>query len=125
MGKINEAVAHFEKTVLLKPDWIEPMNELAWILASSDKTAVRNPEKAVKLALQVCEFTDYKRPEYLDTLAVAYAAAGNFGKAIEITEKALELCRSSGQETLKKELESRLVLYKAGRPYIENEQNID
>jgi hypothetical protein len=58
----------------------------------------------------------------LDTLAVAYAAAGNFSKAIEITGKALELCQSSDQETLKKELESRLALYKANKPYIENEQ---
>jgi tetratricopeptide (TPR) repeat protein len=122
VGKINEAVAHFEKAVLLKPDWVEPMNELAWFLASSDKAAVRNPEKAVKLAQRVCELTDYKRPEFLDTLAVAYAAAGNFSKAIEIAEKALELCQSSDQETLKKELESRLALYKAGKPYIENEQ---
>ena len=122
VGKINEAVAHFEKAVLLKPDWVEPMNELAWFLASSDKAAVRNPEKAVKFAQRVCELTDYKRPEFLDTLAVAYAAAGNFSKAIEITEKALELCQSFDQETLKKELGSRLVLYKAGKPYIENEQ---
>jgi len=125
VGKINEAVAHFEKAVLLKPDWVEPMNELAWFLASSDKASVRNPEKAVKLAQRVCGLTDYKRPEFLDTLAVAYAAAGNFSKAIEITEKALELCQSSEQETLKKELGSRLALYKAGKPYIENEQQID
>jgi tetratricopeptide (TPR) repeat protein len=122
MGRIDEAVAHFEKTVHLKPDWVEPMNELAWILASSDKAEIRNPEKAVKLAQRVCELTDYKRPEFLDTLAVAYAAAGDFGKAMEITEKALELCQSSDQETLKKELESRRALYKAGKPYIENEQ---
>jgi protein O-mannosyl-transferase len=122
MGKINEAVAHFEKTVHLKPDWVEPMNELAWILVSSDKAEIRNPEKAVKLAQRVCELTDYKRPEFLDTLAVAYAAAGNFSKAVEVTEKALELCQSYEQETLKKELESRLALYKAGKPYIEDEQ---
>jgi protein O-mannosyl-transferase len=122
MGKNNEAVAHLEKTVYLKSDWVEPMNELAWILASSDKAETRNPERAVKLAQRVCELTDYKRPEFLDTLAVAYAASGDFSKAIETTEKALQLCRSSDQEMLKKELESRRALYEAGKPYIENEQ---
>jgi tetratricopeptide (TPR) repeat protein len=121
-GQIGQAVSHFEEALRLKPDWDELMNELAWILASSNNTAVRNPEKAVKFARRVCELTDYKRPESLDTLAVAYAAAGNFSKAMETTEKALELCQSSKQETLKKELESRLMLYKAGKPYIENEQ---
>ena len=120
-GQIDQAVSHFEEALRLKPDWDELMNELAWILASSDKAEIRNPEKAVKLARRVCELTDYKRPEFLDTLAVAHAAAGDFSKAIETTEKALQLCRSSDQEMLKKELESRLALYKAGKPYIENE----
>ena len=121
-GQIDQAVSHFEEALRLKPDWDELMNELAWILASSDKGAIRNPEKAVKLARRVCELTEYKKPECMDTLAVAYAAAGDFSKAIETAEKALELCRSSNQETLKKELESRLTLYKSGKPYIENEQ---
>jgi superkiller protein 3 len=121
-GKIDQAVSHYEEALRLKPDWDELMNELAWILASSDKAAVRIPEKAVKLARRTCELTDYKRPEFLDTLAVAYAAAGSFDKAVEITEKALALCQTSDHDTLKKELESRLVLYKAGKPYIENER---
>jgi protein O-mannosyl-transferase len=121
-GQIDKAVSHFDEALRLKPDWEELMNELAWILASSNKAAVRNPERAVKLARRVCELTDYKRPESLDTLAVACAAAGDFNKAVEITEKAVELCRYSGQEKLKKELESRLILYRAGKPYIENEQ---
>ena len=121
-GKINEAVTHFEKALQLKPDWVELMNTMAWCLAVNEKTAVRNPAKAVKLAQRACELTNYEEPELLDTLAVAYAAAGNFSKAIEVTGKALELCRSCDQEMLKKEIESRLVLYKAGKPYIENEQ---
>ncbi|MGD0596997.1 MAG: tetratricopeptide repeat protein [Sedimentisphaerales bacterium] len=121
-GKINEAVTHFEKALQLKPDWVELMNTMAWYLAVNEKTAVRNPDKAVKLAQRACELTNYEEPELLDTLAVAYAAAGNFSKAIEVTGKALELCQSSQRATLKKELESRLVLYKTGKPYIENEQ---
>jgi protein O-mannosyl-transferase len=121
-GRINEAITHFEKALQLKPDWVELMNTIAWCLAVNEKTAVRNPDKAVKLAQRACELTNYEEPELLDTLAVSYAAAGNFKKAIELTGKALGLCKSPDRETLKKELESRLVLYKAGKPYIENEQ---
>ncbi|MGD0551336.1 MAG: glycosyltransferase family 39 protein [Sedimentisphaerales bacterium] len=98
------------------------MNELAWFSAVDPKITAHNPYKAILLAEEACKITHYSDPGNLDTLAVAYAAAGNFGKAIEIAGKALELCQSSDQETLKKELESRLVLYKAGKPYIENEQ---
>ena len=118
-GKIDEAITHFEETLRLEPDWVEPMNDLAWFLAASEKTTAHNPDRALRLAQQACELTNYMKPELLDTLAVAYAAAGNFGKAIEITEKALELCRSSEQEAFKEEFKKRLVLYKAGKPYIE------
>jgi tetratricopeptide (TPR) repeat protein len=118
-GKINEAITHFGEALQLKPDWIEPMNNLAWLLAASKETTIRNPDKAVKLARRACELTNYKKTALLDTLAVAYAAAGDFSKAIETAEKALELCQSSEQNTLKKEIENRLALYKAGKPYIE------
>ncbi len=118
-GKINEAIVHFEEALRLKPDWVEPMNDLAWLLATSKKTTVHNPDRALKLAQHACELTKYKKPGLLDTLAATYAATGAFGKAVETAEKALELCQSSEQETLKKEIKSRLVLYKAGKPYIE------
>jgi hypothetical protein len=98
------------------------MNELAWYLAVDPKIKAHNPDRAIHLASEACRITHYIDPGNFDTLAVAYAASGDFSKAIKITEKALELCRSFDQETLKKELESRLALYKAGKPYIENEQ---
>jgi tetratricopeptide (TPR) repeat protein len=119
--KINEAITHFEKALQLEPDWFEPMNDLAWYLAASKERTVRNPDKAVRLAQWACELTNYKKPELLDTLAVSYAATGDFGKAIEMAEKALELCQSSEQETLKAKIENRLVLFKAGKPYIETQ----
>jgi tetratricopeptide (TPR) repeat protein len=118
-GKINEAITHFEEALRLKPDWVKPMNDLAWFLAASKKTTAYNPDKAVRLAQRACELTNYKKPDLLDTLAVAYAAAGSFSKAIETAEKALELCRSPKQKMLKDEIENRLVLYKADKPYIE------
>jgi tetratricopeptide (TPR) repeat protein len=120
-NKIDEAVAHFEEALRLKPDWVEPMNDLAWYLAASKETAIRNPDKALGLALRACELTDYKRPELLDTLSTAYAATGAFDKAVETAQKALELCRSSEQEKLKEMIKNRQDLYKAGKPYIENE----
>jgi hypothetical protein len=115
----------FEHAIEVTKDNYMAMNELGWYLAVDPKITAHNPSRAIQLANEACKITHYSDPGNLDTLAVAYAAAGNFSKAMEITGKALELCRSSGQETLKKELESRLALYEAGKPYIENEQNID
>ena len=117
-GKIDEAIAHFEEALRIEPS-IKLMNILAWFLATSEKAKAHNPQKAIELARRACELTNYSSPQFLDTLATAYAAAGNFGKAIEITQKALELCKSPEQKAVKKELEKRLVLYKEGKPYIE------
>jgi tetratricopeptide (TPR) repeat protein len=55
--------------------------------------------------------------EYLDTLAVAYAAAGRFNDAIAAAQKAIELARSAGQTQIVSEIETRLELYRAGRAY--------
>jgi tetratricopeptide (TPR) repeat protein len=118
-GKVGEAIKHFEEALRLKPDWADPMNDLAWYLAASRETAIRNPERATGLARRACELSDYKKPEFLDTLAAAYAAAGDFGKAVETVERALTLCQSPEQKSLREEIENRLALYKAGEPYIE------
>jgi tetratricopeptide (TPR) repeat protein len=117
-GQISQAIPQFEEAMRLKPDWVEPMSDLAWILAAGEKTAARNPDKAVRLAHRACELTNYKKPELLDTLAVSYAATGDFDRAVETAQKALELCQSGEQQTLKEEIKNRLVLYKAGKPYI-------
>ncbi len=112
----------FQHAIDVTEDNFMAMNELAWYLAVDPKITAHNPYRAIQLAAQACKITHYIDPGNFDTLAVAYAAAGNFDKAIEITGKALELCQSTNQEAIKKEIENRLVLYKAGKPYIENEQ---
>ena len=96
------------------------MNNLAWYLVVNPKMTADNPDRMIQLAQRACELTNYKDPIDLDTLAAAFAANGKFSQAIEIAEKALELCQSPEQQTLKKEIENRLVLYKAGKPYVES-----
>ncbi|MGD0784400.1 MAG: tetratricopeptide repeat protein [Sedimentisphaerales bacterium] len=118
-GKMSEAAALFEKAARLEPYWIDPINALAWNLATYNDAKIRNPVRAVQLAKRACELTNYENPAIMDTMAAAYAAAGDFSKAIETCEKALALCKSAQQSELKREIENRLILYKAGKPYIE------
>jgi hypothetical protein len=53
----------------------------------------------------------------LDTLAVAYAAAGRFDAAIATAQNAIDLARAAGQADLVKEIEARLELYRSGCAY--------
>ena len=119
-GKMNEAIALLEKACQLEPDDSTPVNNLAWYLATYNDDKIRNSAEALRLARRACELTNYKKPEVLDTLAVAYAATGDFGKAIETAGKALEMCGSDEQKALKEEIKKHLVLFKADKAYIED-----
>ena len=118
-GRINEALAAYEKACQLEPENDFPLNNLAWYLATYDDDRVRNPAKALVLAKRADELTKHKNPGVMDTLAAAYAANGDFDKAVEITSQAMNLCGSAEAEPLRKELESRLVLYENGKAYID------
>ena len=69
------------------------------------------------LAKRACELTGNSDPNCLDTLAVAYAANGQFAGAIATTQKAMTLARAGGQTELLEKMESRLELYRNGQAY--------
>ena len=55
----------------------------------------------------------------LDTLAGAYAEAGQFAKAVKTAERAIQLARTGRRQELAKDIQARLALYKTKRPYRE------
>jgi tetratricopeptide (TPR) repeat protein len=118
-GLLKEAVLNFRKVLQVTTDWVEPMNNLAWILAVHKDIGVRNPFESISLAEKVCKLTNNTRPDFLDTLAVAYAAAGRYSDAVDAGEMAMTLAQSSGNEKLTAEIQSRLLLFKAGKSYVE------
>jgi membrane associated rhomboid family serine protease len=86
-----EAIAHYEAALKLKPDFAGAQNNLAWLLATSDDPAYRNPARALGLAKRAVELTKWKEPTLIDTLAEALYANQHFPQAVEIEAKALEL----------------------------------
>jgi tetratricopeptide (TPR) repeat protein len=116
-GKIREAVNHYTEALRLAPDSPGMLDNLAWILATDSRAEIRDPAKAVQLAERACEQTGHEQAALLDTLAAAYAAADRFPEAAQTAQKALELTVSSGREELARGIRTRLLLYRAGRPY--------
>ena len=57
------------------------------MLATSKETDIRKAALAVPLAERACELTLYGSPDYLSTLAVAYAEAGRYDEAISTANK--------------------------------------
>jgi tetratricopeptide (TPR) repeat protein len=113
MGRIQPAIEHYYTALELEPDNIFILKNLAWLLAVVEDAGIHNPGEAVKLAEKACELTGFKEVEALDTLAIAYSAAGRYPEAVRIAEKAIELAISSGEEETAKKIQKRLELYKA------------
>jgi tetratricopeptide (TPR) repeat protein len=78
------------------PDSPRMLDELAWLLATYPDAKSRDGTEAVRLAERACVLTERRIPALLDTLAAAYAEAGDFPRAISAAEEALKRANSSG-----------------------------
>ena len=116
LGRDDLAVANLTKSIQLDPNSVRSLNNLAWILATAADSKLRNPADAVKYAAMACELTP-DDPALLDTLAAAYAAAGNFPDAVETAQKAIALADAAGQPDLADQIRQRLAMYESNRPY--------
>lgn len=92
-----------------------PYNNVAWFLATNPEAKYRDGQKAVDYGIKACELSDWKDAADIDTLAAAYAEAGEFDRAIEWENKAIELAEGKA----KTDFQSHLRLYKSKKPYHE------
>jgi tetratricopeptide (TPR) repeat protein len=99
------------------PDSPRMLDEVAWLLATYPDSRSRDGAEAVRLAEHACDLTQRKIPALLDTLAAAYAEAGDFPRAISTAEEALTRARSSGDNDAVKLSESILASLRENVPY--------
>jgi eukaryotic-like serine/threonine-protein kinase len=92
----------------------QTLNELAWQLATGSDPRLRDGPKAVALAEKAVAGTNRTNPMIMDTLAAAYAEAGQFTNAVCVQQEAIALLQNEQQ---KKDYASRLTLYESGIPY--------
>jgi tetratricopeptide (TPR) repeat protein len=119
LGKDKLAIVSLSKSIELDPDSADNLNSFAWVLATTEDVKLRNPTDAVKYAQRACELAEPNKPAFLDTLAAAYAASGNFPEAVKTAEKAIKLAEDANEKDLAKEIQERLGLYKSDLPYHE------
>jgi tetratricopeptide (TPR) repeat protein len=110
LDRTREAISYYEWAVSQDPDNITVLNNLAWQLAAHADEKVRDPRRAVVAAEKAARLTKHENPHVLDTLAVAYAASGDFAKAIQIVERAQKLVTKDALLTAK--FTNRLQLFR-------------
>ena len=121
-GRTPEAIAQRREVIRLQPENSSAFNHLARMLATSPEASVRDGAAAVQLALQAVKLTAGRQPAILDTLAAAYAEAGQFAAAIETAEQARALASSQNNTAMADAVLARIKLYQAGVPYYETQQ---
>jgi Flp pilus assembly protein TadD len=119
-GQSAEAVKHFRDALRLGPDDFQTLTWLARVLAADENSAVRDGAQAISLAQRANELTGGEQPFVLDTLGMAYAEAGRFKEAQEAVQKAIELATAAGAQKTLPEMQERLQLYQAGKPFRED-----
>ena len=118
-GQSAEAIEHYEKALEISPQSVSALNNLAWLFATGSNASLRNGARAIQIAQQADQLSSGKNALVLRTLAAAYAEAGQFGKAIESAQAAMQLGRSQGDDSLTSELQQEIALYELGLPYRE------
>jgi len=116
LGRHPEAIRDYEEALRLDPRDDETLDSFAWLLATVANPALRDGKRAIQLAREACELTQWKEPNHLDTLAAAYARSGDFASAVKWQTKALE---DPGFRKVR-EAQERLSLYRAGKAYPPN-----
>lgn len=122
----QNAIAGHQEAIRRNPEDRSALNNLAWIYATCSNADLRNGQKAVELATRACELSNWANDAELDTLAAAYAEAGDFDNAIHWQKKAIEMAQERlssgpfrGAGLKPNEWIKRLELYTRKESYIE------
>ncbi len=115
-GRHNGAIKRFREAVRLEPNWSMPLTRAAWLLATHPDPNVHDASQAVELAERAAKLTRYQDARILDTLAAAYAAAGQFDRAVTTAQAALALASADQADELANHIRKQLELYRQAKP---------
>jgi len=116
-GDVRGGIEQWEISLQLNADDGNALNNLAWVLATYPADAVRDGKRAVELAVKATSLPGGDVPIVLRTLAAAYAESGNFSKAIETAQHAIDLATVQNNTSLLATLRHEIELYQARAPY--------
>ena len=110
-GKYAEAIGHYEAALAAVPDDPATLDKLALLYATATNQEVRSPKMAVLLATRACDATTDQNARYMDTLARAYAADGDFFQATAWEDKAVRRATQLNNQGLLLELEPHFRMF--------------
>jgi tetratricopeptide (TPR) repeat protein len=115
-GQTKEAIDCLQQALEINPSQLYAQNNLALLLATAPEPSLRNAARAVALATQASQLSGGGNPVILHTLAVAYAADGNYSLAADTARRALALAAAQKKDALAATLQQEIKLYEAKTP---------
>ena len=114
-GQTTTAVKHYRAALNGEPENLAVANKLARMLATSTDEQIHDATEAVRLAEAACQGTEFREPNFLSTMATAYAVAGRFEDAAQTIRRLIPFAETTGNAALLQELRGRLSAYEAGK----------
>jgi tetratricopeptide (TPR) repeat protein len=109
----EEAIAQFSAALRSTPDNLVAQCNLAWALATSADSRLRDGRRALQFATRANVATNGNDPVVLRSLAAAHAELGDFQAAIETAHDALQRATQSGNEPLQEALRREIAAYES------------
>jgi tetratricopeptide (TPR) repeat protein len=114
-GNFAEALVSYDAALALNSDLASVLNNRALVYAAAPDDEIRNATQALADAHRANEISP-GQPAYIDALAVAYAANGDFENAVAEAERAIEILPPGNQAILDDYI-ARLALYRNGQTF--------
>ena len=117
LGRYELSLADYNKVLSLNPmigSRGRAKTARAWLRATCPNPAFRNGKDAVKDATDACKLCSWGDWDYIDTLAAAYAEAGDFDSAVKFEQKAIAKAKKDDDT---RGAQARLALYQKHQPY--------
>ena len=116
-GEFALAERTYRKALQRDARSVRTLNNLAWLLATCPKPAVRDGSDALTFAKQAVDLTGNADPSILDTMAAALAESKEFESAMATVERATKIAEAQGRLSLVKAMQRRREMYRRSQPY--------
>ena len=117
LGRYAASLKEIEHCISIRPRidaLARAFDERAWLRATCPDPSFRNGQQAIKDATTACKLMEWKDEDSIDTLAAAYAEAGDFDSAARYEQQALGAKGITAEDT--KIFQYHLELFKHRQP---------